>query len=94
MVAALLCLAATVRADPFESLRPYFQVRVNGAHYTNPDAVPDIKLENPSQYPFPHFAFGVDIGRYWSAEIAVDYVETNVGPEVLPAGLGDPRMEV
>ncbi|MGH8509024.1 MAG: outer membrane beta-barrel protein [Gammaproteobacteria bacterium] len=85
LVAALLCLAAAVRADPFESLRPYFQFGVDGAHYTNPDAVREIELENPSQYPFPHFAFGVDIGRYWGAELAVDYVETNVNARDLTA---------
>lgn len=61
-----------------DKVRPYFALRLGGGHFSNPDSVPGIELENPSQWPFQHFAFGANLNRYWGMELDVDYIETDV----------------
>lgn len=87
-VAAALCAPATDAADR-DGFRPYFTLKAGGAYYSDPDKFSDLKLENPSQWPFPFFALGANFNRYVGAELAVEYTETNL----LTSGLTSPGSE-
>lgn len=70
-------------------IRPYVVIRAEGAIYDKSDQGPNLKTTNPSQYPFEHFAVGANIGPNWGAELAIDFVETNVGVPGLTDRLGE-----
>jgi opacity protein-like surface antigen len=72
--AALAFAPAFAAADEF---RPYVAIRPELAFYANPDSVPGLELETPSQK-FAGVAFGADLGRHWGVELAVNVTQTNV----------------
>lgn len=70
----------------------YFAIRIGGGWYTDDNSVDDIRLENPSQFPFPHFAFGKNISDHWGIELNVDYIETNLEALGLTGPGSSPRI--
>ena len=90
-IAMMLTPTIVVSADS-DNHAAYFAIRLGGGWYTDDESLPGIRLENPSQFPFPHFAFGKNINDHWGVELDIDYIETNVQVLGLTGPGSSPRL--
>ncbi len=71
--------AQPAAAAPGEGeIRAYMALRAGGAFFTQADAVKELELLTPSGEALGSGTFGVDFGRHWGAELAIEFVETNL----------------
>jgi opacity protein-like surface antigen len=79
IVFLLVISAGTVsHAADTDQMRPYLAVRVGGTYFVNPSAASEIDLENPPGEAFAGGAIGLNFNRYWGAELAAEFSETDL----------------
>ncbi len=71
--------SAAANRSRSDGIRPYLAMRLAKVAYTGPESASGAELESPSGEPLMGAAFGVNWGRHWGAELAVDFVETDIG---------------
>lgn len=70
--------AVGVADSLLSDVRPYLSLRVGADFLVNPDAGPDLKLQQQSGNPAGGISIGADLGRYLGVEAALDYHKTSL----------------
>jgi len=85
----MVLLPSSARGQDGDGFRPYLTIRAGGAIYDGDGGVPGLELRSPSQFPFPHAAIGANFNKYIGAEVAIDFVETNIEIPGLTSRVGE-----
>ena len=84
-VASVAGFVAESSAADNDWIRPYLKFQIGNSYFANPDSVSSAQLESPSGEPSTGSTIGVNLGKYFSLELSVDFVETDL---ITPGGVG------